>query len=85
MLCAANVPPVEELMSAQIFAFPRSPNMIQAEAEEYLRMEMRMQLAAACGSLQKTPSKDDLCDVLDRITKTAELVTEMIAIRSACQ
>ena len=72
-------------MSAQIFAFPKAPNIIQAEAEEYLRMEMRMQLAAACGSLQKTPSKDDLCDVLDRITRTAELVTELVAIRRACE
>ena len=68
-----------------VVAFPKSPNMLQAEAEEYLRMEMRMQLAAACGSLQKSPSKDDLCDVLDRITRTAELVTELVAIRRACE
>ena len=70
---------------SNVVRFPRKPEAIQAEAEEYLRMEMRMQLAAACGSLQKTPSKDDLCDVLDRITKTAELVTELVAIRRACE
>ena len=84
MLLAANVPPVEAVMS-NVVRFPRSASVIQAEAEEYLRMEMRMQLAAACGSLQKSPSKDDLCDVLDRITKTAELVTELVAIRRACE
>ena len=68
-----------------VIAFPRSPSAIQAEAEEYLRAEMRMQLASACGSLQGKPTHNDLCDVLDRITKTAELVTELVAIRRACE
>ena len=83
MLFAANVPPVEAFMS-NILAFPRSPSLIQAEALEYLRTEMRMQLAAACGSLQGKPSENDLCDVLDRITVTANLVSEYNAILVAC-
>ena len=67
-----------------VVAFPRRPEMVQAEALEYLRAEMRMQLAAACGSLQGKPTISDLCDVLDRITHTANLVSEYNAILVAC-
>jgi len=68
-----------------VVRFPRSPSMLQAEAEAYLCEQMRMQIASAMGSLHDSPTKSDLCDVLDRITRTAELVTELVAIRRACE
>jgi hypothetical protein len=84
VLLAANVPPVEELMS-NVVRFPRSSMAIQSEAEEHLRAEARMQLAAACGCLQGKPTADDVEALMAHVTNAVNLVGELIAIRMACQ
>ena len=68
-----------------VFVFPKSPNIKRAEAEEYLRTEMRMQLAAACSSLQGPADKQALCDVLDRMANVAMMIDSLVAIRKACE
>lgn len=69
---------------SNVIAFPKSDTMVQAQALEYLAGQMRMNLAVACASLQGQPSKEDLRDALDRITHTANLVSEYNAILVAC-
>ena len=68
-----------------VIKFPRTPEAQFMEAEAYIRTEMRMQLAAACGTLGQPVNKTELADVLDRITKVAELVSHYVAITEACK
>ena len=68
-----------------VVRFPRSPSIVQAEAEALLVEQMRMNLATAMGALHDNPDKTDLCDVLDRITMVAELVTKLVDLRKICE
>lgn len=70
---------------SNVFTFPKQPAVMRAEAEEYLRTEMRMQLAAACSELQKPAGKEQLAAVLDRMTNVAGLIDSYVAIREACK
>ena len=69
---------------SNVVAFPRSPSMVQSAALEYLAQQMRMQLAVACANLHGKPDQENLCEVLDRITHTANLIREYNAILVAC-
>lgn len=68
-----------------VVSFPKSPAVQFAQAEEFLRLEMRMQLAAACGALTKPATAETLIDVVDRLSNTARLVDHYAAILQACK
>ncbi len=70
---------------SNVVAFPKSAAVQRAEAEQYLRDEMRMQFAAACGELQKPASMDTLATVLDRMANVAGLIDAYVAIKKACE
>ena len=70
---------------SNVLVFPKTAAVQRAEAEEYLRQEMRMQFAAACGELQQPADMNALGTVIDRMANVAGLIDAYIAIRRACE
>jgi len=68
-----------------VVRFPRSPSAIQAEAEEQLRMEFRMNTAVAAGIMTKRPTAEDIIQTRDRMADALKALDDLIAIRMACQ